>query len=192
MEETATGGPADSTPAGRSSQNALLASDSAQASHSGRGSNVAFGGRDLRLLLAASEQPEITLADFALASRDTQHAIQTAIAALHSTDLLSELDRLRDGLQDESKSEVHAVALTTAATLGLSVGYVLWLLRGGVLLSTVLSSMPAWRMVDPLPILGRLEEEDDEEAEDPDESLEALVARKNRAVGGEEPEPEPA
>ena len=34
---------------------------------------------------------------------------------------------------------------TVAVSTGLSVGYVLWLVRGGVLLSSVLSSMPAWQ-----------------------------------------------
>ena len=67
-----------------------------------------------------------------------------------------------------------------ATSLGLSVGYVLWLLRGGVLLSSLLSSLPAWRLVDPLPILGRLDDEDDEDDEqDEDDSLEALVSPKN-------------
>jgi hypothetical protein len=183
--------PSDSTPVGRFNQNALLGSGSMQAAQSGRGSNVAFGGRDLRLLLATSEQPEVTLANFALTSRDTPYATQTALAALRSTDLLNELDRVRDDLQEESKIEGHAVALSAAATLGLSVGYVFWLLRGGLLLSTVLSSLPAWRLVDPLPILGRLEEDDDE-AREPDESLESLVARNNRATDRTASDAEPA
>ena len=38
-------------------------------------------------------------------------------------------------------------------------------IRGGMLLSTLLSSMPAWRLLDPLPILaGKLDEDDDEES----------------------------
>jgi hypothetical protein len=57
--------------------------------------------------------------------------------------------------------------------MSLSVGYVVWLLRGGALLSTFLSSLPAWRFIDPLPVLGRMEDGDDD---DEDDSLEALVA----------------
>ncbi|WP_442510878.1 VCBS domain-containing protein [Novipirellula sp. SH528] len=34
-----------------------------------------------------------------------------------------------------------------------SVGYVLWALRGGVLLTTIFGSMPAWRMIDPSALL---------------------------------------
>jgi hypothetical protein len=186
-EETASGTPADSTPFGRSNQNALLGSGTVQTTHSNHGSNVAYGRNDLRLLWGTPELLEATLADFGLTPKDTQDATQTALAALRSTDLLNVLDQLRDDLQDESRIEADSVALTTAATLGLSVGYVFWLLRGGVLLSTLLSSLPAWRLVDPLPILGRFDEdEDDDEAEEPDESLESLVARKNRAAGGGE------
>ncbi len=52
-----------------------------------------------------------------------------------------------------------------AASTGLSVGYVIWLIRSGMLLSSVLSSMPAWRLADPLVILsGRGEEDDDDES----------------------------
>ncbi|MEO8004092.1 MAG: DUF4347 domain-containing protein [Betaproteobacteria bacterium] len=95
-------------------------------------------------------------------------------SSLQSPALLDALDRLRDGLQDQSRAEAIVVASTAAASLGLSVGYVLWLLRGGVLISSMLSSLPAWRMVDPLPILGRLDEDEDENAED--DSLESIVA----------------
>ena len=95
-------------------------------------------------------------------------------SSLQSPALLDALDRLREGMQEQSRTEAIVVASTTAASLGLSVGYVLWLLRGGVLVSSMLSSLPAWRMVDPLPILGRLDEDEDENAED--DSLESIVA----------------
>ena len=80
-------------------------------------------------------------------------------SALQSPALIDALDRLRDGLQEQSRTDALVVATTAAASVGLSVGYVLWLLRGGVLISSMLSSLPAWRMVDPLPILGRLDDE---------------------------------
>lgn len=102
-------------------------------------------------------------------------------SSLQSPALLDALDRLRDGLQDQSRAEAIVVASTAAASLGLSVGYVLWLLRGGVLVSSMLSSLPAWRMVDPLPILGRLDEDEDEDAED--DSLESIVASGSASAG---------
>src|ERR1051326_2872585 len=48
-------------------------------------------------------------------------------------------------------------------SFGLTVGYVLWLLRGGALLASLLSSLPAWRLIDPLPVLSRVDDEDDAE-----------------------------
>lgn len=37
----------------------------------------------------------------------------------------------------------------------MSVGYVIWLIRGGALVGSMLSAMPAWQMIDPLPVLHR-------------------------------------
>ena len=52
----------------------------------------------------------------------------------------------------------------------------IWLLRGGVLLSSLLSSLPAWRLVDPLPVLSRLSSDSDDED---DASLEELVTQED-------------
>ena len=47
----------------------------------------------------------------------------------------------------------------------------LWLIRGGVLMGSYLSALPAWRVLDPLPVLSRV----DEEAEEDDEALDAVT-----------------
>jgi hypothetical protein len=83
------------------------------------------------------------------------------------------LDRLRDSLNVEAEVEQRVVASVATFGMGLSVGYVLWLLRSGILLGSLLSSLPAWRFVDPLPVLGRFRDDKDE-VED-DESLESMV-----------------
>ena len=46
-----------------------------------------------------------------------------------------------------------ALASGVAMTTGLSVGYVVWLVRGGVLVSSMLSALPAWQLIDPMPVL---------------------------------------
>jgi hypothetical protein len=43
--------------------------------------------------------------------------------------------------------------------LALSVGAVWWALRAAGLIASLLASAPAWRHLDPLPVLGRDEEE---------------------------------
>ncbi len=50
----------------------------------------------------------------------------------------------------------RVVASSVAVSSGLSISYVLWLLRSGALLSSVLASIPAWRSIDPLPVLASL------------------------------------
>ena len=89
-------------------------------------------------------------------------------------DFMTELDRLDDAVDARLYLEERLVGSTIAVTSGLSLGYVIWLTRGGLLLASLLSSMPAWRLVDPVPILARLRD-DDEEAEDDEESLDSMV-----------------
>ena len=45
-------------------------------------------------------------------------------------------------------------------------GYVLWLARGGVLLASMASSIPAWATVDPLPVLSRFKARQSEGSDD--------------------------
>jgi hypothetical protein len=65
--------------------------------------------------------------------------------------------------------------------LGLTVGYVLWTIRGGWLLTSLLAQMPAWRMVDPLVVLNYLDEESENTGEssddEEDDSLEGMLEK---------------
>ena len=88
------------------------------------------------------------------------------------------LDRMRDGVNNATILHQSAVGSGVAVTTGLSVGYVAWLVRGGVLLSTALSSLPAWQFVDPLPVLARTRDAEDAEASD--DSLEAIIKEESR------------
>ena len=78
------------------------------------------------------------------------------------------------GITGRSDLETMVVSSSVAVTSGLSVGYVLWLTRGGLLIASLLSSMPAWRLIDPIPILARLGT-DEETDEDEEESLDSMV-----------------
>jgi hypothetical protein len=79
--------------------------------------------------------------------------------------------------QDTSFAQVmsgSAVGISGAFT----VGYVLWTIRGGWLLTSLLAQMPAWRMVDPLVVLSYLDEESaksDDPTDEEDDSLESLL-----------------
>ena len=83
----------------------------------------------------------------------------------------SKLDDLKRDFEQDVQANLqslHLVVRTTAAVgSSLTVGYVLWLLRGGTLVASMVSTLPAWTLIDPLPILdtyalGRDDEEDKE------------------------------
>jgi hypothetical protein len=92
------------------------------------------------------------------------------------------LDSLRNEIDEETQLGRAVAGLSVVSATGLSIGYVVWIIRGGVLLSSLLSSMPAWRLVDPLPVVGFLNEEDDEDDED---SLDVLIEKGGKAVKAE-------
>jgi hypothetical protein len=77
--------------------------------------------------------------------------------------LAGDLDRMRDDLGEQADLHHWVSGSIAVGSFGLTVGYVLWLLRGGALLASLLSSLPAWRLIDPLPVLSRVDDEDDAE-----------------------------
>jgi len=87
----------------------------------------------------------------------------------YSKDIAQAVQSIKDTRPNLSAAIVGG---TAAVSTGLSVGYVIWTLRSGILMTGLLSSLPAWRFIDPLPILsGRVNVDDEDE-----ESLESLVA----------------
>ena len=82
-------------------------------------------------------------------------------------------------LDDEERQRIEIVLNSIRITgIALSVGAVWWAARAAGLVASLLASTPAWRHVDPLPVLGRDRvEEEDSEWNDPDESPEAKAKR---------------
>lgn len=100
-----------------------------------------------------------------------------AEAVLRNQTLWDGLDTLRDSLNEQHESAVTleniVVGTTTAVTGSLTVGYVIWLIRGGSLLATMMSVMPTWMSFDPLPVMDRFEED---QVNDDTESLASIVS----------------
>ncbi len=65
-----------------------------------------------------------------------------------------------DSIQFDNEIDI-SISFGAVATVG-TVGYILWTLRGGMLMAVALSQLPTWRLIDPLPIL---EDESKSEAE---------------------------
>ncbi len=95
---------------------------------------------------------------------------------LNNTDLLNQLNEQREQMQQSFILNGKVISGAVSVSTGLSVGYVIWLVRGGLLLGSVISSLPAWRNIDPLPVLSTLNSDDDI---DQDDSLEDLVEEKD-------------
>lgn len=100
-------------------------------------------------------------------------SLQDSLALLNDARYSGALAEAVQEIKDVRPTLTSAIVGGTAAvSTGLSVGYVVWTLRSGILMTSLLSSLPAWRFIDPLPILsGKVSAEDED-----DESLESLVA----------------
>ena len=95
-------------------------------------------------------------------------------ASLDPASLAQALDSLRRGMGGlESADDVDGVfvlRISTGVGAVLSVGVVSWILRGGALAATFLSTIPMWKGFDPLPMLmGRRKKDDEEERDDSDD-----------------------
>ncbi|MCA9079731.1 MAG: tandem-95 repeat protein, partial [Planctomycetaceae bacterium] len=84
--------------------------------------------------------------------------------------IIHQLDSFQNEIEAQVKQHLTferiIVGTTAMATGGLTVGYVIWLIRGGSLLATMLSVLPSWTSFDPLPVLEQFEEEHDEGDDD--------------------------
>ncbi len=102
-------------------------------------------------------------------------ALESLKTSLGNDRFQQQLNQLQEEIRQRLNLDRNTVASTLAVSTGLSVGYVLWLVRGGILISSLLSSLPAWRLIDPLPILGHLNRQKQGDGED--ESLEGMLKK---------------
>jgi hypothetical protein len=93
--------------------------------------------------------------------------------------LRDSLDAVKEEMTSETRLGKVYLGSAIVSSIGLSVGYVVWLLRGGMLLASLLSSVPAWQFLDPLPILARKKDDDNS---DDNESLESIVDKKPEQI----------
>jgi autotransporter-associated beta strand protein len=98
--------------------------------------------------------------------------------------MFQNLDSVKSDMTSQKSFKV-AAGSATVISFGASAAYFIWLLRGGSLLSSLLSIFPAWKSMDPLPVLDSYENSRKRRkagtASD-GESLESLVDESNRAV----------
>jgi VCBS repeat-containing protein len=108
---------------------------------------------------------------FSLAESLKLQALEVVRQGMGSQGYAQALDRMRQSMENRAEFEHVLVGASVAASGSLSVGYVLWLLRGGALIGSLLSALPAWTVLDPVPVLaysgkrGRGKDKDDELSE---------------------------
>jgi hypothetical protein len=79
-------------------------------------------------------------------------------------------------IADTPPQVVEKIVVGSAAVVStsLSVGYVIWILRGGTILTTFVSALPAWQSFDPLLILQSVNRKDEAD----DDSLLSIATRR--------------
>ncbi|MDA1017750.1 MAG: Ig-like domain-containing protein [Planctomycetota bacterium] len=80
-----------------------------------------------------------------------------------TTLLWERLDQIQDELAAEIGGDAYVAGMATVVTAAFATGTVVWLVKGGYFLSWMISSLPAWSWMDPLPILNAGVLADDEE-----------------------------
>jgi hypothetical protein len=76
--------------------------------------------------------------------------------------LWSDLNELNQRMAAEGSLASFWSIATPSLTTSISVGYVMWLIKGGQIMAGLMAQVPAWRLIsiDPLPIIRSMEEED--------------------------------
>jgi hypothetical protein len=110
---------------------------------------------------------------------ELQAGVHNLISARAYLNMVDSLDDVKKEMANDHRLNKVYLGSAIVSSVGLSVGYVVWLIRGGMLLSTLLSSLPAWQILDPLPVLAR--KRDDDHPED-DESLETMLEQNPRST----------
>ena len=98
------------------------------------------------------------------------------VQVLAQAGLWTELDQFEKSVARTEAAEINltdlVVGTTSVAGTSLTLGYVIWLLRSGSILVSLVSSLPAWTMMDPLPVL---EDALAASGDDEDDSLQSLL-----------------
>ena len=71
--------------------------------------------------------------------------------------MFAKLDAVIEGLEEavaaETAQQAQVTRIAAASGVTLSVGFVVWALRSTALLASLFATVPAWQMLDPLPVV---------------------------------------
>jgi hypothetical protein len=95
---------------------------------------------------------------------------------LHTGALWQDMDRMRDEVKHNADISAVVAESALVTSTGLTVGYVLWSVRSGLFLTSLLAQVPAWKLVDPLVVLNYTSD-NNSSGEDDDETLESIISK---------------
>ena len=93
------------------------------------------------------------LADALLQQVSDTAPTSSSTPRVQNEDMTRRLQEMRRQLADSAADRQAMMVSGIALSSGASIGYVIWLIRGGVLVSSMVSALPAWQMIDPLPVV---------------------------------------
>ncbi|MEM9351491.1 MAG: cadherin-like domain-containing protein [Planctomycetota bacterium] len=150
------------------------------------GDEVAAAGDSLPAEFTRDSDTRSTKLDAVLRRQEVRNAtLGDYTFVLETSPLWDDLNQLDEMVEQSSDFNQLAIGSALGMTSSLTAGYVLWLMRGGYLLSSMLAQMPAWSFVDPLPVLEFLTKQDEDDDED---SVEGMLEKHNRRPDPEAPQ----
>ncbi|MGI9517877.1 MAG: tandem-95 repeat protein, partial [Pirellulaceae bacterium] len=111
-----------------------------------------------------SQQQAVDVLEWMLAQRNEQseptenrkeHRFGGLTLAFDAEYLWRSLDQLSDQVSDKGLLKFGLNTTVAATTVTATAGYVIWSMRGGFLMATMVSALPTWSHIDPLPVLDR-------------------------------------
>jgi hypothetical protein len=97
---------------------------------------------------------------------------------LHASAFWEDLDGMRDQVNHSTDAGLLVAESALVASTGFTVGYVVWTVRSGLFLTSLLAQVPAWKLVDPLVVLNySVDKNHSGEVEDDEETLESIISK---------------
>ena len=139
--------------------------------------------RQAEQIRLAAQQQVLQARGLSLDTLELQVSDDEALNQQYELELLSRIDRMHLGMDgdpaEQGAGDVE-VQIIMGSTASLTAGIVSWVLRGGSLLASFMSTVPLLNRFDPLPILkSREDEEDVEPDEDEDTQTSEHVKKVN-------------
>jgi hypothetical protein len=104
-----------------------------------------------------------------------------AEALIDPVQILAERRDFHDALNEMHKDLIEenvyydvAIRSGTALATGLSIGYIAWLAKGGLMTASLITALPIWKLFDPIPVLASMDESD-KDGEKESESLTSIL-----------------